>query len=269
MTRPFLTVLEYLRVTLPTLQCAVARPRLAAGSRLPLTFGTMHGARTVVPSLAVLLPGPGSGDGLATTNETVIGPACEVFTTTPTTVLRPAGSDCRRQVTTAPAALQGPMPSLAVPETKVTLDGSVAVSVGVNAAAGPALATVARYVTLSPTKTASGKAVTVTERSASGGEDVEASHVTVGWLPAQKEPDQESVPVAVWRPVNVPLTEMSLSPWAVYENESFVIGALMVRSPVRYVPQPSGRFSKLKDVTSKPEGETVNATVPPTECVPE
>ena len=50
-------------------------------------------------------------------------------------------------VTTAPADLQGPMPSLAAPETNVMLDGSVAVSVGVNAVAGPAFATVARYVT--------------------------------------------------------------------------------------------------------------------------
>ena len=146
MTRPFLTVLEYFRVTLPVLQCAAASARLAAGSRLPLRFGTTHGARTAVSAAAVLLPELGSGDALATLNETVRGPTREVFTTTPTTVLRPAASDCRTHVTTAPAALHGPMPSLAAPETKVTPEGSVAVSVGVNALAGPAFATVARYV---------------------------------------------------------------------------------------------------------------------------
>ena len=175
----------------------------------------MHGARTVVFSVAVLLPELGSGDALATLKATVIDPGCDVFTSMSTTVLRPAASDCRAHVTTVPVDLQGPMPSLAVPEMKVTLDGRVAVSVGANAAAGPALATVARYLTSSLGRTDWGEAVAVTERSASGGEDVEASQVTVGWLPAQKEPDHESVPVAVRRPVKVPLTEMSLSLWAV------------------------------------------------------
>jgi hypothetical protein len=42
MTMPLFRVREYIERTLPVLQCLFAIVRLAAASRLPTTFGTLH-----------------------------------------------------------------------------------------------------------------------------------------------------------------------------------------------------------------------------------
>ena len=125
------------------------------------------------------------------------------------------------------------LPWLAVADTKVTPAGSVSRSVASGAPIGPVSATVAVYVSWSPTRTGSGEAASVTPRSASGGAVVVASHVSVGGVPhVNSEFTHWIVPDALWTPVNVPLNVMSPSSVAVCEKASFVISARSFHVPV-------------------------------------
>src|SRR5437870_9285916 len=95
-----------------------------------------------------------------------------------TVALPPRLSVPRLHATESSAWLQ--LPWLASAATKVTPAGSVWVSVAPGALIGPAFWTIAVYVMSSPIRTGSGSPLIVADRSASGGEDVVASQVTVG-----------------------------------------------------------------------------------------
>ena len=124
-----------------------------------------------------------------------------------------------------------------------------------------------------PTSTGSGASETSTERSATGGADVVAVHVTVGAGSPQECPSaQRSVPEALRTPGKVPLKETGSVgvPVLVYENAWFVIGASSGRGsgPPMKSPQPAGRSVKAIEVTYEPSRETVKRIWPPPECVP-
>jgi hypothetical protein len=163
---------------------------------------------TVVVAVAVLLLVLGSDSAAETVPVFVIVPAAFGVTVIVTVAKPPSAIDPRLHVTVPADCVQ--LPWLGAAEPKVTLAGSVSLSVTFVAVDGPRLLTVIVYVNVPPTVTGFGEPVFVTERSAVAmivslsvallalfGSFTPAGGVTVAVLLSVPVALRDNVPVAV------------------------------------------------------------------------